>query len=57
LIFDCAIQAARAEGKQWYDFGISNENHGVVLNDGLYRFKSEFGGGGAVHEFYELALA
>lgn len=57
LIFDCAIQAARAEGKQWYDFGISNENHGAVLNDGLYRFKSEFGGGGAVHEFYELALA
>ena len=26
------------------------------LNDGLYRFKSEFGGGGVAHVQYTLAL-
>jgi hypothetical protein len=36
--------------------GISTEQQGTVLNDGLYRFKSEFGGGGVVHEFFEIDL-
>jgi lipid II:glycine glycyltransferase (peptidoglycan interpeptide bridge formation enzyme) len=56
LVFEYAIKAARNQDKRWFDFGISNENEGKLLNDGLYRFKSEFGGGGTVHEFYELKL-
>lgn len=56
LVFEYAIKAASDQGKRWFDFGISNENQGKVLNDSLYRFKSEFGGGGTVHEFYELKL-
>lgn len=56
LVFEYAIKAAGKQGSRWFDFGISNENQGKLLNDGLYRFKSEFGGGGTVHEFYELKL-
>jgi len=55
-IFEHCIGVAIQEDKRWFDFGISTENHGKVLNDGLYRFKSEFGGGGTVHEFFELDL-
>jgi len=55
-IFEYCIQTAQQNGKRWFDFGISTEESGLVLNDGLYRFKSEFGAGGAVHEFFELAL-
>lgn len=56
LIFDWCIDAASKAGKRWFDFGISNENAGQFLNEGLYEFKSNFGGGGIVHEFYELDL-
>ena len=56
FVFESAIDAAAKQGRRWFDFGISNEDQGKVLNDGLYRFKSEFGGGGAVHEFYDLDL-
>lgn len=55
-IFDHCIEAARSDGKRWFDFGISTENAGLVLNEGLYGFKSEFGGGGIVYEFFELDL-
>lgn len=53
-VFDAAILEAEQAGSRYFDFGISNEDGGKVLNDGLYRFKSEFGGGGVAHEFYEL---
>ena len=54
LIFSQLIEEARQEGKSYFDFGISNEDNGRVLNQGLYQFKSGFGGGGVVHEFYDL---
>lgn len=57
LLFEYSIEMAGDQGSRWFDFGISTESQGMVLNDGLYRFKSEFGGGGAVHEFYELNLS
>jgi hypothetical protein len=57
LVFEYAIEAAGKERRRWFDFGISNENQGKVLNDSLYRFKSEFGGGGVIHEFYDLNLS
>lgn len=55
-VFDSAISEAQQAGARYFDFGTSNEDGGKVLNDGLYRFKSEFGGGGVAHEFYELSL-
>ncbi|MEW5709899.1 MAG: GNAT family N-acetyltransferase [Pseudomonadota bacterium] len=54
-VFEHCIANAINNGKRWFDFGISTENSGLVLNEGLYRFKSEFGGGGVIHEFFELA--
>ncbi|MEC5388202.1 GNAT family N-acetyltransferase [Uliginosibacterium sp. H3] len=55
-LFEAAIQQTRTLDRRYFDFGISNENEGRHLNTGLYTFKSEFGGGGSVHRFYELAL-
>jgi hypothetical protein len=57
LVFEHCVEKAGKEGRRWFDFGMSNENQGRLLNEGLFRFKSEFGGGGAVHEFYELNLS
>lgn len=53
-VFENCIRQAQEEGANWFDFGISNEQQGEFLNDGLYAFKSEFGGGGIVHEFYDI---
>jgi Acetyltransferase (GNAT) domain len=55
-VFESAIESARQASARYFDFGISNEDNGWILNEGLYRFKAEFGGGGVVHEFYELEL-
>jgi hypothetical protein len=56
LIFDFLISEAEKNKKKWFNFGISTENDGMVLNSGLYNFKSEFGGGGVVHEHYQINL-
>lgn len=55
-IFEHCINAALNEGKRWFDFGISTDQGGLLLNEGLYDFKTEFGGGGTVHEFFELDM-
>jgi len=39
-----------------FDFGISNTSQGRVLNEGLVRQKEEFGGGGVVHDVYNVSL-
>ena len=57
VLFEWCIRRAQQDGRaRYFDFGISNENEGLFLNVGLYDFKAEFGGGGAVHEFFELNL-
>lgn len=40
----------------YYDFGISTESEGTVLNTTLYDFKTSFGARGTVADFYELTL-
>lgn len=55
-IFEAAIEKARDAEARYFDFGTSNEDAGKVLNAGLYQFKSEFGGGGVAHEFYQLNI-
>lgn len=56
-ILEDAIGSAIQEGARFFDFGISNEDEGLVLNEGLYRFKTEFGGGGVIHEQYAISCA
>ena len=43
--------------KRFFDFGISNENQGRNLNEGLSYWKESFGAGTIVHDFYELETA
>lgn len=42
--------------KQYFSFGISTENQGLLLNEGLIRQKEGFGARGMVHDFYEWVL-
>ncbi|MFQ4141747.1 GNAT family N-acetyltransferase [Chlorogloeopsis sp. ULAP02] len=55
-VFEHCIEKARAEKARYFSFGISTESEGQYLNQGLYQFKTEFGGGGVVHDFYEVQL-
>lgn len=43
--------------RRWFDFGHSTVDQGRTLNEGLIRQKEEFGGGGVVHDVYEVDLA
>jgi Acetyltransferase (GNAT) domain len=54
---DTAIERARDEHYHFFDFGISTENLGTRVNEGLHRFKTSFGAGTTVHQFYELSLS
>ena len=56
-VFEQCIAASIARGARWFDFGTSNEQGGTVLNEGLYQFKMEFGGGGVAHEFYDMIIS
>jgi acetyltransferase-like isoleucine patch superfamily enzyme/CheY-like chemotaxis protein len=40
--------------KRFFDFGISNEKEGRVLNHGLLDWKEGFGGRSFAHDFYEI---
>jgi hypothetical protein len=40
--------------KRFFDFGISNENQGKNLNEGLTYWKESFGASTIVHDFYEV---
>lgn len=42
--------------KQFFDFGISNEDGGWFLNLGLIAQKEGFGARGVVHDFYEMVI-
>lgn len=42
--------------KAFFDFGISTEQEGRWLNEGLIAFKEGFGGRGVVYDFYEMTL-
>ncbi len=42
--------------KKYYDFGISTEEHGRILNSGLILRKEEFGASSVIYDFYEIKL-
>lgn len=54
VVFEGLILGAREYGAKYFDFGTSNEQRGLVLNSGLYGFKTEFGGGGVAYETYTI---
>lgn len=55
-LIDHLIALSREAGHRYFDFGICDEQQGQHLNEGLYRFKAEFGAGGTVQEFYTVPL-
>ena len=55
LVIDFLINVY-SENKLYFDFGISTENNGLYLNDGLIAQKEMFGGRAIAYDFYEIAL-
>ncbi|KFF19077.1 GNAT family N-acetyltransferase [Flavobacterium hydatis] len=53
FLFEFLIKEAFVE-KHFFDFGISNENQGKKLNEGLSYWKESFGASTIVHDFYEV---
>jgi hypothetical protein len=45
------------QNKMYFDFGISNENNGLILNVGLIEQKEGFGARAIIHDYYELIVA
>ena len=39
---------------KYFDFGISNENNGENINEGLSYWKESFGARTIIHNFYEI---
>lgn len=56
LLFDHLISEHQQLGYRYFDFGISNEDHGRYLNEGLVRQKSRLGGRGIVYNTFEVSL-
>ena len=54
FLIDYHIDEARRLGKRFFSFGISTENEGMVLNEGLVQQKESFGALGVIHDFYKL---
>lgn len=55
LLFDYVLRNHCA-GLRYFDFGISNEDHGRYLNEGLLRQKNGMGGRGTAYSIYEINL-
>ncbi len=56
LLFDCLIKEASQAGFRYFDFGISTENGGLYLNEGLVRQKCRMGGRGIVYQVISVKL-
>ena len=56
LLFEHLINEYQRLGFRYFDFGISNEDHGRYLNEGLVRQKSRLGGRGIAYNIFEISL-
>ncbi|TWH46538.1 GNAT family N-acetyltransferase [Sporomusa sp. KB1] len=56
LLFYKLISWGMEKGYDYLDWGISTENKGLVINQGLFEFKEKFGGRGILRESYYLDL-
>lgn len=54
LLFHHVIENAADEGFRYFDFGVSTEDGGRVLNHGLMEQKSRMGGRGTVYNTFSL---
>lgn len=57
LLIDHVIREAKRARKQYFDYGISTENNGLVLNEGLISQKEGFGARAVVYDIYSLKLS
>ena len=57
LLFARMISYYTATGQRFFDFGISNEDEGKLLNKGLNRQKTSFGGSGTVYQKFEINVS
>jgi len=55
-VFDHLITTVYAD-KKYFNFGVSSEDAGRILNEGLINQKEGFGGRAVVHEFFEISVA
>jgi hypothetical protein len=55
FLYDYLIKKYAVD-KKYFDFGISNENNGRTLNEGLSYWKESFGAKTVIQDFYELEL-
>jgi hypothetical protein len=53
FLYDHLINNIYAD-KRYFDFGISNENQGKIVNKGLSYWKESFGASTIAHDFYEV---
>ena len=56
LVIDHVLKCCVEEGIKIFDFGISTEEGGRYLNEGLNKYKESFGGVTTLYEFYKLTL-
>ena len=56
LLFERLINESAELGYRYFDFGISNEDHGRYLNEGLVRQKCRLGGRGIVYNTFEVPI-
>lgn len=54
LLFDYLIKESSQAGYRYFDFGISTENGGLYLNEGLVRQKCRMGGRGIVYQVFKI---
>ncbi|MBR1882255.1 MAG: GNAT family N-acetyltransferase [Muribaculaceae bacterium] len=57
LLFDRLISLMAQEGLRYFDFGTSNEQHGLYLNRTLAQQKTRLGGRGVAAQIFELDVA
>jgi hypothetical protein len=55
FLYDCFIRKLFPDYR-YFDFGISTEKNGQILNEGLIAHKEEFGGHTVVYDHYEILL-
>lgn len=56
LLFDCLVKESSQAGYRYFDFGISTEDGGNYLNEGLVRQKCRMGGRGIVYNTFKINL-
>lgn len=57
LLIDYVIREAKQSKKRYFDYGISTENNGLYLNEGLISQKEGFGARAVVYDIYSIKLS